>query len=72
MWLRVFGSPLYFKWTKYFRCDLTPILEDAQCFSSISEPSQKYEKLVEWIKTFQLGGNGSRRLARVESNFRVN
>ena len=35
---------IQFKCTKYFRDDLTFLLEDAQCFNSISEPPD--EKLT--------------------------
>jgi hypothetical protein len=33
-----------FKCTKYFREDLTLVLEDAQCFNYISEPSSEIRK----------------------------
>jgi hypothetical protein len=35
---RLVASLIQFKCTKYFRDDLTIVLEDAQCFNSISEP----------------------------------
>jgi hypothetical protein len=35
---------IQFKCTKYFRDDLTLVLEDAQCFNSISEPSSEIRK----------------------------
>jgi hypothetical protein len=45
------ASLIQFKCTKYFRDDLiTLVLEDAQCFNSISEPSsaQRYEKPISY------------------------
>ena len=38
------ASLIQFKCTKYFRDDLTLVLEDAQCFNSISEPSSEIRK----------------------------
>jgi hypothetical protein len=37
-------SLIQFKCTKYFRDDLTLVLEDAQCFNSVSEPSSEIRK----------------------------
>ena len=37
--LGLVASVVQFKCTKYFRDDLMPVFEDAQCFNSVSEPS---------------------------------
>ena len=37
--LGLVASLIQFKCTKYFRDDLTLVIEDAQCSNSISEPS---------------------------------
>ena len=39
-------SYIQLKWTKYLRHDLTPVLEDTECFNSISEPSSEMVKMV--------------------------
>ena len=36
------ASLIQFKCTKYFRDDLTPVFEDAQCFNSISKHNEHY------------------------------
>ena len=38
------ASLIQFKWTKYFRHDLTLVLEDTQCLNSISESSSEIWK----------------------------